>query len=82
MKLSDRISQYTVDCWFVPAWREQKPSVDVRAGDVHKGMGLHNRVPAVCSVLGSQRFQQLTRATLAGRGGPHTGANSTFTFRL
>ena len=82
MKHSERISQHIVDRHFVPAWGARRETLEIRAGDVHKEIGLVNRMPAICSVLGSQRFQQLTRCHLVERKGPHNGANAIFVFHL
>lgn len=82
MKQSDRISQHILDTHFVPVWRARREALEVRAGNIHKEIGLVDRMPAICSVLGSQRFQRLTRSRLVERRGPHNGANAVFVFRL
>jgi hypothetical protein len=82
MKLNDRILQHVVDRHLVPAWKTAQETLELRAGDVHKEMRLLNRMPAVCSVLGSNRFKTLTRVYLLDRQGPQNGANAIFKYRL
>jgi 5-methylcytosine-specific restriction protein B len=82
MKPSERIAQHIVSCHLLPAWKKKLDRITLRAGNIHSELGLRNRMPAVCSVLGSQRFQLMTGAELIDRGGPHNGANAVFTFRL
>jgi len=53
----------------------------VRAGDVHKAMGLHNRMPAVCSALDAKKFSELYRVSVEDRSGPQQGANASWRFR-
>lgn len=54
----------------------------IRAGDVHRDMGLTNAMPAVCSAIGSKKFLELAGASLIERAGPANGANVYFTFAL
>ena len=82
MILADQITQHVVSRYLVPAWKENKEQISIRAGDVHKEMGLRQRMPAVCGVLGSEKFQKLARTHLVDQTGPHQGANAVFTFQL
>jgi hypothetical protein len=54
----------------------------IRAGDVHKALGYKNRMPLVCSALGSKLFEQACQVERVSVDGPLNGANATFTFRL
>jgi hypothetical protein len=80
MKQSDRIWQHVVDRHFVSAWRARRETLEVRAGNVHKESGLVNRMPAICSVLGGQRFQRLTRSRLVERRGASQWCQCDFRF--
>lgn len=82
MILADQITRQIVTRYLVPAWKEKKGQISIRAGEVHKEMGLRQRMPAVCSVLGSEKFQKLARIHLVERRGPHQGAKAVFTFQL
>ena len=57
-------------------------TVTVRAGDVHKAMGLESRMPAVCSVLDGQTFVTEFNLALVNRSGPPQGSNVFCTFKV
>jgi hypothetical protein len=66
------------------ARRSGKERLSLRAGDIHRELKLVNRVPAVCSVLGSKKFQTENRLRTIGRSGPASGQSTTteFTYSL
>jgi len=66
------------------ARRSGQSEVSIRAGDLVKELGLQDRVPAVCSALGSQKFQRENRVHLERKEGPRSGQSTTtlFTYRL
>lgn len=82
MTQAGNIRQYVIEHWLEPARRSGANSVTVRAGDVHKAMGLSNAYPAVCSVLGSNKFATEASVIVDRRDGPANGANAYFTFSL
>lgn len=82
MKQADFIRQFVLDNWVVPARSGGLDKVTVRAGDVHRAMRLTNALPAVCSAIGSKKFEELAFVNLAERGGPTNGANVYFRFSL
>jgi hypothetical protein len=45
-------------------------------------MGLHSRLPAVCSALGARRFCDEYRLERRRVDGPMNGATTTFVFKL
>ena len=45
-------------------------------------MGLANALPAVCSAIGSNKFEELAGVTSINRSGPANGSNVYFGFRL
>jgi hypothetical protein len=79
---ADRIRKFALERWITPARREGKTAITIRAGDVHRAMGLANAMPAVCSALGSQKFASLAGVTLLRTEGPAAGANVYFYFSL
>jgi hypothetical protein len=83
MTQADRIRQFVLDQFIAPA-RQQggRTEVVVRAGDVHQQMSLTNAMPAVCSAIGSSKFEHLAGVTKTGLRGPANGANVYFTFNL
>ena len=63
-----------------PARRAGESRFVVRAGDVHKQMGLQDAMPAVCSAIGSTKFQALAGVRLVRREGPENSSTTEFTF--
>jgi 5-methylcytosine-specific restriction protein B len=82
MTLADEIRKYVLTKYIEPARRHGEQTVTVRAGDVHKGMGLTNRMPAVAGALGAEKFEEYANVRLIRREGPHQGANLCLTFEL
>ena len=72
---ADRIRKFALERWITPARGEGKTAITIRAGDVHRAMGLANAMPAVCSALGSHKFASLAGVTLLRTEGPAAGAN-------
>lgn len=82
MTQADHIRQFTLDHYVAPARAEGRSEITIRAGDVHQAMGLANAMPAVCSAIGSNKFQEIARVIPVKRIGPANGANVYFTFEL
>src|ERR1700721_3007999 len=82
MSHANRIRQFTVDRYIVPAVAAGRDEITIRAGDVHREMGLTNAMPAVCSALGSRKFDEYANITRSALVGPANGANVYFTFKL
>lgn len=82
MTQADRIRQFVVDQFIAPARQQGRTEVVIRAGDVHQQMSLTNAMPAVCSAIGSSKFEHLAGVTKTGLRGPSNGANAYFTFNL
>ena len=80
--LADRIRQHVLVHHIVPSRDAGENLIAVRAGDVHREMGLQDRVPAVVSALDTQRFQGMAGVVMEGRSGPPQGATTAFTFRV
>ena len=82
MTQADRIRQFVVDHYIEPTRRDGLKTVAVRAGDVHKAMGLTDRLPAVCSALGTIKFLDMAHLKLEDRIGPNVSTTTTFHFRI
>ena len=82
MTQADRIREFVRDHYITPARAEGRAEITVRAGDIHRSMGLSNAMPAVCSAIGSNKFNEFARVSLHHRTGPANGANVYFTFDL
>ena len=80
MTLADRIREHGLEHYVNPARVAGEREVEIRAGDVHDGMGLANRVPAVCGALGTEIFLDMARLRLLERRGPEQGMNAVFRY--
>jgi len=67
-----------------PARARHESVIRIVAGDVHREMHLHNRVPAVCRVLRGKEFLAENGLTLERWDGSPSriGATATFIYRL
>ncbi|PJG50927.1 AAA family ATPase [Bradyrhizobium forestalis] len=65
-----------------PARARGDTSVSIRAGDVHREMGLSNALPAVCSAIGSDKFLSEAAVSLIAREGPQNSTTTVFTFGI
>jgi len=63
-----------------PARMRGDRAVTVVSGDVHRALGLINRVPLVCSALKSQRFHEANRVELSDVSGPPSKLSTTVRF--
>lgn len=66
----------------MPARKRGDLVVGIRAGDVHSEMKLAQRLPAVCSALGSDLFEGLARVKRVAIEGPLNGSSTLFVYRL
>lgn len=82
MGLADEIREYVLTAYIIPARRRGESTVTVRAGDVHREMGLKDRMPSVASALGATMFEPHARVRLVRREGPHQGSNLRLTFEV
>src|ERR1700722_18483844 len=82
MSQANRIRQFTVELFIAPAIAAGRDEITIRAGGVHREMGLTNAMPAVCSALGSRKFDEYARIIRSALVGPANGAKVYFTFRL
>ena len=76
---ADRIRRHVRVRYLDPAWRDGRNTVTIRAGDVAHDLHLGNRVPAVCSALGSKLLLEQSGLRLVERRGP--GQSTTTEFR-
>ena len=70
MRLADEIREYLHVALIKPARRRDDREVVIKAGEVHRGIGLRDRMPAVCSALDAGAFPDLTGVTLLERMDP------------
>lgn len=81
-RLADQIRDYVFKHYLEPARTQGKHILTIRAGDVHKEMGLSNRMPAVCSAISTEVFQEKYQVRLVKREGPSNSSNAFFTFEI
>jgi hypothetical protein len=80
--LAERIRRFAFENFVAPMRDAPGAQFRIRAGDVHKGMRLGGRMPAVCGALDSMIFRREYGLELVRRTGPAQGANVEFVFRL
>ncbi|HEX75309.1 MAG TPA: hypothetical protein G4O12_01865 [Dehalococcoidia bacterium] len=76
------IGQFVIGKYITPARNRGDYVVGVRSGEVHDDMGLHQKLPAVCSVLGSNTFNRTAKVRRIAVEGPINGASTLFMYRL
>lgn len=65
--------------YFEPARRRHESLVTVRAGDIHRELGLQNRVPNVCQVMESRLLEKEANVKVSSKQGPPSGRGTTVT---
>ncbi len=82
MKVSDEIREHVIRRHIDPARAAKEKELTLRAGDIHKELGYRQRMPAVCSVLGSNRLEMEAQVKRLRMEGPHNGSNACFTYAI
>lgn len=81
---SDDVREYVERRYIDDSRKKGVRRFTVNAGEVHRGLGLQNRVPLVCIALQSQRFLDRHGLKLVEKTGPASGLstklNLTFEF--
>jgi len=82
--LNEKVQQYVLTNYLGPAKARGENTIQIKAGDVHRELHWVNRVPSVCTTLGSKRFQRDTGLELIKKEGPPSGMGTrmVFTYRL
>lgn len=74
---SEAIRQYVLRRLIEPARRRGEPRVTVQVGDVHRALGLENRVPLVCSALKARTHWKPLGVRIVAVEGPPSGQSTT-----
>jgi len=82
MSYSDDVRAYCKKNYVDVARTKGEKRVSIRAGDIHAALNYQNRMPLVCSALGSNKFEEMCNVKRASITGPANGANAVFTFEL
>ncbi len=78
--LSQQIAHHVLAKYVEPARKSRQTMIEVNAGEVHRALGLKNRVASVCTTLESQKFQKESRLFLFRTTGPESGRSTTVSF--
>lgn len=73
MGLNEEVQEYVRQTYLRSAEQRGETVVRIKAGDVHRSLHWSNRVPSVCTTLGSQKFQRETGLELISKEGPPSG---------
>ena len=82
MKPSEIAREYIINSHIKPARSRGDTIIILRAGNIHSELNFKNRLPVICSVLGSNTFEELAEVERISIEGPIMGANALFTFKL
>jgi hypothetical protein len=82
--LNEEVQEHVISAYLDPARKRGETTVRIKAGDVHRDLHWVNRVPSVCTTLGSQKFQRETGLELIAKEGPPSGmgTRAVFTYRV
>lgn len=82
MATADEVREYALITFIKPARRRGDKTVSFTSADVHKGMGLKERFPLVCSAIDADKFLDYANVTLAQRDGPRQSSTVRWTFEI
>jgi hypothetical protein len=77
---SDAIRRHAYEKYISAARRRREKTVAINVGEVHRALALNNRVPLVCSALGSKKFLTEHGLRIVSKTGPPSGQSTTVTF--
>lgn len=77
---SDAIRRHAHEKYLSPARRRREKTVSINVGEVHRELGLSNRIPLVCAALGSKKFLREHGLQILSKTGPPSGQSTTVTF--
>jgi hypothetical protein len=77
---SDDVRKYVRHRYVEKARSSGQLRFSVNAGEVHRGMGLYNRVPLVCTSLHSGKFMRENGLRLVEKSGPPSGLSTSVSF--
>jgi len=73
------IREYIRVQYIDPARLRRETLVTLRAGDIHRELGLRNRVPNVCQVMESKLLEKEAGVKVSSKQGPPSGRGTTLT---
>lgn len=80
--IANKIREYVIENHIKPARLKKEKTINIRAGDIHSGMGLRQNHANVCQALRGVAFQHQADVKLMSETGPSAGGNTYFRYRL
>jgi hypothetical protein len=80
LKGSDAIRRHAYERYVSQARLRKGKTVSINVGEVHRALGLNNRVPLVCAALSSKKFLNENGLRIVSKTGPPSGQSTTVTF--
>lgn len=80
--ISDRVRKHCNDTIIIPARKDGKSTVKIRAGDIQKEMNIINRMPIICGALQTIKFEKFANVKRISIEGPGAGMNCVMTFKI
>ncbi len=77
---SDAVRRHAYEKYVLESRRRKEKLISINVGEVHREMGLSNRVPLVCAALGSKKFLKEHGLRIVSKTGPPSGQSTTVTF--
>jgi len=77
---SDSIRRSAQQTYVYAALHRGLKQFSINVGEVHRSLGLQNRVPLVCQALGSEKFLEANSLKLVSKTGPPSGQSTTVTY--
>lgn len=81
-EIAAHVRSYVIANHFEPARASGLKEITLRAGDLHKKLNYKNRMPAICSVLGSRRLEIEARVRKTNTSAPHNSSTTSFTYTI
>ena len=82
VRVADEIRRYCRDNYVLPSKKNTQLVVAIKSGEVHEQLSFKNRLPAICSVLGSRSFEEDNNIIRIAIDGPLNGASTIFVYKL
>lgn len=79
---ADQIRKYAKITFITPARQKGQKSVSFSAIEIHKGLGLTDRYPAVCSAIDARKFCEFAKVKLVRREGKKQTSAVRWTFKV
>jgi hypothetical protein len=77
---SDAIRRHAYQKYVLQGRSRGEKIISINVGEVHRELGLINRVPLVCAALGSKKFLTQHGLRIVSKTGPPSGQSTTVTF--